>query len=262
MPICRSLDLAITSLSILPDTVSEVVSQAELLSDMVFDGYKPDVKPFFQWAIEDIQQSMERTIDYSRMRALCLSFLGIWLEMDPPNAGARTGIYDENNLERRRLVYHLIVVESNARNPPVSSLLHLSCDPKTTETGPYPPHRFPSVKVTEYFVQCGARLNALDADRQMPLHLIASHQTNTSSRPIIKCLLDAGAYMHGRDAQGRTPLDIARDNDQSGGCAVELQSQYMLHITLGTLAAQSIVINGLDYQGQVPRTLEHFLALH
>ena len=68
--------------------------------------------------------------------------------------------------------------------------------------------------------------------------------------------------MHGRDAHGRTPLDIARDNDQTGACTVELQSQYMPHLTLGALAARSVVSHGLEYKGQVPRNLEHFLAMH
>ena len=242
--------------------MSEVVSQAELLSDMVFDGYKPNIRPFLQWAIDDIQQCMEKNIDYSRMLSLCLSFLGIWLELDPPSVGALTGIFDGSNIDRRRLVQYLLHLESSMMNAPASTLLHLACNTKTTETGPYPPHRFPSFKVAEYLIHCGAKLNALNAERQMPLHLIASHQSSPASQPIIQCLLEAGAYMHGRDAKGRTPLDIARDDDQRGKCTIELQSRYMPNLTLGTLAAMSVIKYGLDYRGQIPCSLERFLALH
>eukprot|EP00118_Oscarella_pearsei_P024608 m.306413 g.306413 ORF g.306413 m.306413 type:complete len:601 (+) comp41220_c0_seq1:257-2059(+) len=244
------------------DTVSEVVSQAELLSDMVFDGFKPDIAPFLEWVLDDVDQCLDSSIDFSHMRRLCLSFLGVWLEMQPATDGDY--LFDEDVPMRRTLVTRLMSLEAKMRCTmgERETALHLACDSKSTETGPYPPHRFPSVETADYLIRLGIHVNLLNTRRQSALHLLCQKHHSDVNLKLCKCLLSSGAYMHVRDQDGKTALDYALESKDLDPVAQELQGQYMPRLKLSTLAARCIMEHKLDYKGVIPRRLESFVGLH
>ena len=246
------------------DTVSEVISQAELLSDMVYDSFKPDIAPFLAWALDDVEQCLDSRIDFAHMRRLCLSFLGVWLDMTPAVDGPNA--YDEDCPSRRHLIGRMLKLEAKLRlvGQESETALHLSCDPKTTESGPYPPHRFPSVNTTTYLTRIGMPANVLNARRQTALHVACRKPTCETSLVLCRALVDSGVYMHVRDAEGKTALEYARESGgkEADAIVMELQAGGVARLTLSTLAAQCVMRHHIDYKGVVPRRLEAFVGLH
>lgn len=71
--------------------------------------------------------------------------------------------------------------------------------------------RFPCAETTRLLIQCGADVNAMDSERNTPLHLIVSYQKPISDfmtlHTIIMDLTEAGAHMDVVNSRGETPYD-------------------------------------------------------
>jgi uncharacterized protein len=61
--------------------------------------------------------------------------------------------------------------------------------------------------IAEKLIEHGAELNAKDADGQTPLH----HAVARSSQLLVATLIEAGADPYMKDAQGRSPVDLAKE---------------------------------------------------
>lgn len=71
--------------------------------------------------------------------------------------------------------------------------------------------RFPCAKTANLLIQCGADVNAMDRDRNTPLHMIVNYQKPISDfvtlHSIIMDLTEAGAHIDCVNNKGETPLD-------------------------------------------------------
>ncbi|XP_014249902.1 protein fem-1 homolog B isoform X2 [Cimex lectularius] len=150
-----------------------------------------------------------------------------------------------------------------ARNKEGKTLLHLSVDPFTPDCfrANHSGISFPCPKTTKLLLECGADVNALDKNRNTPLHTIATYKRSIRDfktlHSIITHLTDAGAHMDIVNLKGETPMDSAN----SALAEVIFQTQTKPP-PLKCLAARIVANNRINYVGQVPVGLIPFIQLH
>lgn len=120
--------------------------------------------------------------------------------------------------------------------------------------------KFPCSETAKLLIQCGADVNAMDQNRNTPLHIIVSYQKPISDfltlHSIIMELTEAGAHMDTVNVHGETPFEAAT----TGVAEIILRTQTKL--SLKCMAAKAVKTYNITYQGQVPRSLESFIELH
>lgn len=71
--------------------------------------------------------------------------------------------------------------------------------------------RFPCVETTRLLIRCGANVNAMDCDRNTPLHVIVNYHKPISDfitlHSIITELTENGAHVDCVNKRGETPLE-------------------------------------------------------
>lgn len=162
--------------------------------------------------------------------------------------------------EVRRLIFSLNKMNLTMRDG--QTLLHLSCNSETPVDDFHTNDvcRFPCAETTKLLIQCGADVNAMDGERNTPLHIIVHYHKPISDfatlHSIIVCLTEAGAHIDSVNIRGETPLDSA----STGVAEIILKAQAKL--SLKCIAAKAVKYFNLTYQGQVPHALESFIELH
>ncbi|KAF5291326.1 hypothetical protein FQA39_LY03477 [Lamprigera yunnana] len=160
----------------------------------------------------------------------------------------------------RRLIFSLNKMNISLRDG--QTLLHLACNSETPVDDFHTNDicKFPCVETTKLLIQCGADVNAMDVDRNTPLHIIVHYHKPISDfatlHAIILTLSQAGAHIDSVNIQGETPLDSA----STGVAEIILKTQAKL--SLKCIAAKAVKAFNLTYQGQVPHALESFIELH
>jgi len=157
-------------------------------------------------------------------------------------------------------IYRL--VQLNPLTSTGSSLLHLTVNQQTPVDDFHTNEvcKFPCSSTTKLLLQAGADPQAVDRAKNTPLHIIVSYKKIVSDfltlHAIIMALLEAGAHIDSVNAASQTPLSSAA----TGVAEIILKSQS--EMSLKCLAAQSIRKYNLNYQGQVPKSLESFIFIH
>jgi len=86
----------------------------------------------------------------------------------------------EEMFKLKKLVYEL--VKLNPKNSKLSSLLHLASSRESSSIiKNHTLSSFPSTEVLKLLLECGADSNALDSEKNSPLHLAASNRTQLST---------------------------------------------------------------------------------
>ncbi|XP_063221513.1 protein fem-1 homolog B [Bacillus rossius redtenbacheri] len=159
-----------------------------------------------------------------------------------------------------RLVFQLNQLKVTTREG--MTLLHL-CVSSETPVDDFHTNdvcNFPCAATAKLLIQCGADVNAMDNNRNTPLHFIVSYQKPISDfltlHSIILDLTEAGAHIDTVNVNGETPFDAAT----TGVAEIILRTQAKL--CLKCMAAKAVKTYRLTYQGQVPRSLESFIELH
>ncbi|KAL1129561.1 hypothetical protein AAG570_012506, partial [Ranatra chinensis] len=127
--------------------------------------------------------------------------------------------------------------------------------------------KFPCSATAKLLIQCGADVNAMDSNRNTPLHIIVSYQKHISDfitlHSIIKELTEAGAHIDTVNMNGKTPFETASTGKTmwfSGVAEIILRTQSKL--SLKCLAARAIQDYKILYHGLVPESLQSFIHLH
>ncbi|XP_012534540.1 protein fem-1 homolog B [Monomorium pharaonis] len=120
--------------------------------------------------------------------------------------------------------------------------------------------KFPCASTTQLLIRCGADVNAMDNEKNTPLHIIVGYPKAVSDfatlHTIIVALIEAGAHMDTVNIKGQTPYDAV----VTGVAKIILRTQTKLSLTC--MAAKAIKTYDLPYHGNVPRSLESFIELH
>ncbi len=140
--------------------------------------------------------------------------------------------------------------------------LHMACDESTQVDDFHVSDvvSFPSALLARLLVKCGASVNALDSDRNTPLHTIVKYGKPISDfltlHTVIMALVNSGAHIDMCNSEGKTPIEAST----TGVAEIILRTQ--LNISLKCLCARAVKRNSIPYQGQVPRVLEEFVDMH
>lgn len=154
------------------------------------------------------------------------------------------------------------LVQLNPVTSTGSSLLHLTVNQQTPVDDFHTNEvcKFPCSSTTKLLLAAGADPQAVDRAKNTPLHVIVLYKKIVSDfltlHAIIMALLESGAHIDSVNAAGQTSLAAAA----TGVAEIILKSQSKM--SLKCLAAQSIRKYNLDYQGQVPKSLETFIHMH
>lgn len=169
--------------------------------------------------------------------------------------------YDPEIIEKARfLVHKLCSLKMTLRDG--QTFLHLAVNSKTPVDDFHTNDvcKFPCSATSKLLIQCGADVNAMDNERNTPLHLIVTYQKPISDFMTLHCiileLIDSGAHMDTINCQGESPYDAAT----TGVAEIILRTQTKL--SLQCMAAKAVKTYNLSYAGNVPRSLESFIELH
>ncbi|KAK3610172.1 hypothetical protein CHS0354_038811 [Potamilus streckersoni] len=152
----------------------------------------------------------------------------------------------------KQTVYRFIRYEPRGTNG--FTPLHLACARETTNVGRYPVCSFPSSSVVELLVEVGANVNAVDVDKNTPLHIAAVNRPCRAD--VIHSLLKNGAHIDAANKDRKTAMQLIR------GMSIYDIVSPLDYMSLQCLAAQKIVNCAIPYKGQVPRRLEAFIEMH
>ncbi|XP_034933936.1 protein fem-1 homolog B [Chelonus insularis] len=159
-----------------------------------------------------------------------------------------------------QLVYKLCALKVTLRDG--QTFLHLAVNSKTPVDDFHTKDvcKFPCYSTAKLLIRCGADVNAMDVDRNTPLHVIVTYAKPINDfmtlNGIIVELIEAGAHIDIVNSQGKTPYDAAT----TGVAEIILRTQTTL--SLKCMAAKAVKTYGLSYAGSVPKSLESFIELH
>ncbi|XP_046629470.1 protein fem-1 homolog B isoform X1 [Neodiprion virginianus] len=206
-----------------------------------------DSKDDFEQIIEEMESNITTT----------LYILTILMKLIKLN---EKGSEEEKVSRAHRLVHNLCALGVSLRDG--QTLLHLAvnADTPVDEFHTNDVCKFPCAATAKFLIQCGADVNAMDINRNTPLHVIVSYQKPISDfltlHSIIIDLTEAGAHMDTVNIEGKTPYDAAT----TGVAEIILRKQTKL--SLKCMAAKAVKTYNLSYCGSVPRSLESFIELH
>ncbi|XP_012285319.1 protein fem-1 homolog B isoform X2 [Orussus abietinus] len=208
---------------------------------------KPDSK-------DDINQYIEETESNITTTLYILTILTKLMTLNEKE-------YDEAEINNvHYLVHRLCALRMSLRDG--QTLLHLAVNAETPVDDFHTNDvcKFPCAATAKLLIQCGADVNAMDNERNTPLHIIVSYQKSISDfltlHTIVIELINAGAHMDIVNSQGKTPYDAAT----TGVAEIILRTQTKL--SLKCMAAKVVKTYNLSYVGTVPRSLESFIELH
>lgn len=171
----------------------------------------------------------------------------------------------EEELKLCKLVYKLVQEKPLMKDG--SSLLHMAVNPATfvddfhTDDVCF----FPNVDLAKLLIKCGADVNAVNQNRNTPLHLIVSFREPAATElqsdfnvlySIIELLISSGAHLDPCNNHGETPLQAS----VTGVAEVIIRTK--MQLSLKCLAAKAVKLYNIGYEGSVPKNLESFIEMH
>nr|XP_034191948.1 protein fem-1 homolog B [Osmia lignaria] len=203
---------------------------------------------------EDIEQHIEEMESNITTTLYILTILTKLLTLN----GNR---YDEQDKNKAcHLVHKLCALQLRLKDG--QTLLHLAVNAETPVDDFHTNDvcKFPCAATAKLLIRCGADVNAMDNERNTPLHVIVSYRKPISDfmtlHSIIMELIEAGAHMDTVNSSGKTPYDAVTKG------VVEIILRTQTKLSLKCMAAKVVKAYNLSYCGNVPRSLESFIELH
>ncbi|XP_022104720.1 protein fem-1 homolog B-like [Acanthaster planci] len=162
--------------------------------------------------------------------------------------------------QSKKLVYRLISL--NPRTANGSTPLHMAVNQLTpvddfhTNNVCY----FPSYRLVELLLECGADPNATDHFGETPLHVVVQYNKPisdfTTLHSIIVLLASRGCHLDQTNDEGKTASDVSTTG------VAEIILIALIKPSLKCIAARTVKRHGIKYKGLVPKTLEGFIEMH
>jgi hypothetical protein len=104
-------------------------------------------------------------------------------------------------------------------------------------------------------LKCGAAVNAFDAVRNTPLHIVVSNKF-ACDESILNLLYDAGAHLDYSNALRKTPVELATTPN------VNQWIKSRMNMSLKCLCARLIRKKNVPFQDEIAASLVNFLEKH
>lgn len=188
------------------------------------------------------------SINFHRILIILQLFIGLLCKLK--------ALMTDDQLHRlKKAVYQLIKL--NPKGNQGNTLLHQACcRDESCQLIKFPMCDMNTSDIVQLLVECGADVNALDANGNTPLHIETKNKPNNA---IIKYLIENHAHIDIKNQEGETPLDFLAENPQllSDNKIYPLQ-----HLSLQCLCAQAITRNNLSYKNFLPKQVCNFIKIH
>lgn len=246
-----------------PMTQSSFLSFAELFSFMTTEWRnRPahpvafrDIMDVLLRAIKELDQGQNHLMkvaiperDLSHFNKLLIIIMHILCLM----CRLQKSLKPEEEHELKQVVYKL--VQMNPRGTKGYTPLHLACSKDTTNVGRYPVCSFPSAEVAQLLIEVGANVNAVDVDKNSPLHIAAANRPCRSE--VIRTLLKNGSHLDMCNGDRKTAMQLIR------GMSINDIVSPLNYLSLQCLSARKIVKCNIPYKGHIPQKLESFIMMH
>ncbi|XP_069137534.1 protein fem-1 homolog C-like [Argopecten irradians] len=246
-----------------PMTQSSFLSFAELFSFMTTEWRnRPahpvsfvDIMAVLQRAVNELEKGRDQlnkvavserdTSHFNRLLVIIMHLLCLMCRL-------KKEMDREDEHKFKELVYRLVRMEP--RGSKGYTPLHLACSRETTNVGRYPVCSFPSSDVSQLLIEVGANVDAVDVEKNSPLHVAASNRPCKSE--VIRTLLRKGAHLDACNLDRKTPMQLIR------GMSINDIVSPLNFLTLQCLAARKIVKCSIPYKGHIPLKLESFIEMH
>ncbi|XP_023037867.1 protein fem-1 homolog B isoform X2 [Drosophila willistoni] len=156
-------------------------------------------------------------------------------------------------------------VQNDTRMSDGQTLLHLAVNGVTAVDEFFTSDmcRFPCYATALVLVHCGASTNAVDTNRNTPLHILVtkihpSHDRQYEMARILELFVEAGAHLDAVNASGQTAAVACKQ----ASLVNQLQTYQNAHTSLKCLSARTIATNRLSFKGLIPTQLEAFIQMH
>ncbi|CAF1237444.1 unnamed protein product [Didymodactylos carnosus] len=161
----------------------------------------------------------------------------------------------EERLQLEKIIRRLISFNFKTRATN-SALIHLCMD--TSASTSNLAYKFPCSSTARLLIEFGAKVNAMDASRNTPLHIIAgcSMHNLDEAENIIESLIDNGAHTDTVNDNGKIPFDCGKLEN------IRRILKARARISLKCLVAKAIVKHQINYHKHVSMTLATFIRNH
>ncbi|XP_076984451.1 protein fem-1 homolog B isoform X1 [Tamandua tetradactyla] len=248
------------------NTHKDLLRFAQVFSQMIHlnETVKaPDIECVLRCSVLEIEQSMNRVknipdadVHNAMDNYECNLYTFLYLVC----ISTKTQCSEEDQCKINKQIYNLIHLDPRTREG--FTLLHLAVNSNTPVDDFHTNDvcSFPNALVTKLLLDCGAEVNAVDNEGNSALHIIVQYNRPISDfltlHSIIISLVEAGAHTDMTNKQNKTPLD----KSTTGVSEILLKTQ--MKMSLKCLAARAVRANDINYQDQIPRTLEEFVGFH
>ena len=116
-------------------------------------------------------------------------------------------------------------------------------------------NRYPCSFTARLLLDCGVDIDARDAGRNTPLHILAADGSEPNEA-LVNLLCDRGAHLDCVNAKGETALDIASCPQMA------MLIKGRMQISLKCLCARLIQRSEVPFEGRINKSLETFVAQH
>ena len=232
------------------------------------------LKEVFQYAVFEIQLEKKQMTEgcmghddtlqflFQRNIEICICIIAIML---------REAITKAKKNDMYKVIQQLIQLKPVLANG--FTVLHMCCDGallikrvlEITEHSTWD-DSFPFASLCKTLIDCGVKVNALDNNKNSPLHILAKSASNIAAafstracrsvRETLITLLENGAHIDSLNSAGESALDVATTKDVK-----DLIETYV-ELRLECLAARAINIHGVKYKNVIPPLLQNFVELH
>jgi Fem-1 family protein b len=115
--------------------------------------------------------------------------------------------------------------------------------------------RYPCLYTSRLLLQCGADINAIDVDRNTPLHILVSN-SNNYDEAILQVLCDADAHLGYTNKSGKTVIDVALNPN------IKQLLKTRVTLSLKCLCARLIRTTSVSFHGKIGNSLATFVERH